>query len=154
MPWPSDGAVEKASTAGPNNGVAIFYPITELRENWFGPRREFLRLRGPGKCGGGWTRAAFPTEKPPDAMVVDFLRPFFRRVCHEICRAARRAKGGCLRPAVTSEANGGRYMRQKSVFRVYLRLAVVRTTCVHALVTATALCRAGLWGAQKRTGGR
>ena len=42
-------------------------------------------------------------------------------------------------------------MRQKSVFRVYLRLAVVITTCVHALVTATALCRAGLWGAQKRT---
>ena len=32
MPWPSDGAVEKASTAGPNNGVAIFYPITDYRD--------------------------------------------------------------------------------------------------------------------------
>ena len=31
MPWPSDGAVEKASTAGPNNAAGIFLPITDYR---------------------------------------------------------------------------------------------------------------------------
>ena len=52
MPWPSDGAVEKASTAGPNNAARIFLPIRDTcrqRDTVHAGRRE---PRGRDAAGG------------------------------------------------------------------------------------------------------
>ena len=65
MPWPSDGAVEKASTAGPNNAAGIFLPITDYRVRWVhGVARKAKEPRLVRCHGRGAKRAAEVAKVP------------------------------------------------------------------------------------------